>query len=347
MPGQNWQLNESGAFFSNDKLSKDLIAKAQPMTRFRQFTTKRADFGKNEGQKLLFDKLLDVETAGGQLSEGQPIPKTGFKIRQGTCTAYPYGNSIPWTEEFATYSEFDVTDPIQSRLINDAAKVLDAAAEAAFRQTKIVYTPLTTANPGADACWSYTGVPVTASGGNERRAMTPDDFVAITDSMKSGVFGAAASGTATPVPPYDEKGNYVAIASVSALRELRSPQAADASTPTNSGLDFRTDLHYGNPEVLFSGEEFTAEGTRYVSENHILGRIKNNAGAPTFGGECYIFGKDPVMEIVATPMEVRRNVPGDYGRDRGLAWYYVGGFAPYWTFDATNEPENRIVRVAG
>lgn len=344
MPGQNWQLNESGAFFSNDKLSKDLIAKAQPMTRFRQFTTKRADFGKNEGQKLLFDKLLDVETAGGQLSEGQPIPKTGFKIRQGTCTAYPYGNSIPWTEEFATYSEFDVTDPIQSRLINDAAKVLDAAAEAAFRQTKIVYTPLTTANPGADACWSYTGVPVSGT----RRAMTPDDFVAITDAMKSGVYGAAASGTATPVPPYDEKGNYVAIASVSALRELRSPQAADASTPTNSGLDFRTDLHYGNPEVLFSGEEFTAEGTRYVSENHILSRLQDNgATTRTHGGECYIFGKDPVMEIVATPMEVRRNVPGDYGRDRGLAWYYVGGFAPYWTFDATNEPENRIVRVAG
>jgi hypothetical protein len=344
MPGQNWQLNESGAFFSNDKLSKDLIAKAQPMTRFRQFTTKRADFGKNEGQKLLFDKLLDVETSGGQLSEGQPIPKTGFKIRQGTCTAYPYGNSIPWTEEFATYSEFDVTDPIQSRLINDAAKVLDAAAEAAFRQTKIVYTPLTTANPGADACWSYTGVPVSGA----RRAMTPDDFVAITDAMKSGVYGAAASGTATPVPPYDEKGNYVCLSSVSALRELRSPQTATVGPPSNSGLDFRTDLHYGNPEVLFSGEEFTAEGTRYVSENHILKRLQDDGVTTrTHGGECYIFGKDPVMEIVATPMEVRRNVPGDYGRDRGLAWYYVGGFAPYWTFDATNEPENRIVRVAG
>ena len=72
------------------------------------------------------------------------------------------------------------------------------------------------------------------------------------------------------------------IGSVSALRELRTPQTASGTTPTNSGLDFRTDLHYGNPEVLFSGEEFTAEGTRYVSENHILGsRLQDNdAGHP-------------------------------------------------------------------
>ena len=336
MPGQSWQLNETGAYFSNSKLSKDLIAKAQPMTRFRQFTTKRADFGKNEGQNLLFDKLLDVETQGGQLSEGQPIPKTGFKIRQGTCTANPYGNSIPFTEEFENYSEFNVNDPIQSRLINDAALVLDQAAEAAFRQTKVIYTPLQGAAPGDASQWSVTGTAGVSSA--TRRPVVPEDFVAVADAMKEGNYGGNISA---PVPFYDNKQNYINIGSVSSMRALRNPQAAGE-------LNWRQDVQYGDPKLLFSGEAGTWEKVRFVEENHILGRIKNADGTDSgFAGESYMFGKDAVMEIVVCPLEVRRNVPGDYGRDKGMAYYYCGGFAPYWEYDATNEPENRIVRIGG
>jgi N4-gp56 family major capsid protein len=334
MPGQSWQLNETGAYFSNNKLSKDLIAKAQPMTRFRQFTTKRADFGKSEGQNLLFDKLLDVEVSGGQLSEGQPIPKTGFKIRQGTCTANPVGNSIPYTEEFSDFSEFDVTDPIQSRLINDAALVLDTMAEAAFKQTKVIYTPLDGSQPGDANQWSVTGTAVTGA----RRAITPEDFVQVADAMKEGNYGGNKSA---PVPFYDSKQNYINIGSVSSMRALRNPQPS-------GDLNWRQDVQFGAPDRLFAGEAGTWEKVRYVEENHLLGRIKNADGSDSgLPGESYMFGKDAVMEIVVCPLEVRRNVPGDYGRDRGMAYYYCGGFAPYWEYNATSEPDNRIVRIGG
>lgn len=335
MPGQSWALSSTGAYFSNNKLSKDLISKAQYLTRFRQFTTKRADFGKNEGQQLLFSKLLDVDTQGGQLSEGQPIPKTGFKIRQGTCTANPYGNSIPWTEEFSNYSEFDVNDPIQSRLVNDAAQVLDAAAEAAFRKTKVIYTPLDGAAPGDASQWSTTG---TAVSGN-RRAAVPADYAYVSDALKTGQYGTA---TAEPAPFYDKNQNYVCIGSVSALRELRNPQ-------TSGNLNWREDVQFGAPDRLFAGECGTWEGIRFVETNSpLLGRIKNADGTDSgFGGESYMIGQDSVMEIVVCPLEVRRNVPGDYGRDRGMAYYYCGGFEPYWSFDQNDEPANRIVRIGG
>jgi hypothetical protein len=26
------------------------------------------------------------------------------------------------------------------------------------------------------------------------------------------------------------------------------------------------------------------------------------------------------------PEEMRGKIPGDYGRDRGIAWYYLGGY---------------------
>ena len=32
----------------------------------------------------------------------------------------------------------------------------------------------------------------------------------------------------------------------------------------------------------------------------------------------------PVMLILEK--EIRGKIPGDYGRDRGIAWYYLGGF---------------------
>ena len=38
------------------------------------------------------------------------------------------------------------------------------------------------------------------------------------------------------------------------------------------------------------------------------------------------FGEDTVAEAIAVPEEIRGKIPGDFGRDRGIAWYYLGGF---------------------
>ena len=332
MPGQSWQLNSTGAYFSNDLLSKNLREIAQPLTRFRQFCDVQSEFGAHEGQNLLFDKVMNVVTGGGELSEGVPIPKTNFTITQGICKAVPYGNSIPYTEEFEQFSEFDVSNPLQSRLIEDAAKTLDTAAEAAFAKTKIRYVPIDSVAPGADSQWSTDG---TAPVGT-RRDMTPADFAAVSDAMKSGNYAGKSSA---PVPFYDNSENYVCIGSVSALRQLRNPQAAGA-------LSWREDVHYGDPARNFAGEAGRWEAIRFVEENHILGRLKNVDGTDSaFGGEAYMFGAQPVMEIQVVPMEVRKNIPGDYGRDRGLGWFSICGFQIIWEYNETTEKDNRIVRI--
>jgi hypothetical protein len=36
-------------------------------------------------------------------------------------------------------------------------------------------------------------------------------------------------------------------------------------------------------------------------------------------------GADTVAEAVAIPEEIRGKIPTDYGRSRGIAWYYLGG----------------------
>jgi hypothetical protein len=47
------------------------------------------------------------------------------------------------------------------------------------------------------------------------------------------------------------------------------------------------------------------------------------------------FGDDPVTEAPVIPEEVRAKLPEDYGRDKGAAWYYLGGFGNSYP-DASN-----------
>jgi hypothetical protein len=37
-------------------------------------------------------------------------------------------------------------------------------------------------------------------------------------------------------------------------------------------------------------------------------------------------GGDTVTEAIVIPEEIRSKIPGDYGRSKGIAWYYLGGF---------------------
>lgn len=50
---------------------------------------------------------------------------------------------------------------------------------------------------------------------------------------------------------------------------------------------------------------------------------------------CFFLGGDTVTEAVCVPEEIRAKIPGDYGRSRGIAWYYLGGFGLVHT-DPTN-----------
>lgn len=50
---------------------------------------------------------------------------------------------------------------------------------------------------------------------------------------------------------------------------------------------------------------------------------------------AFMLGADTVTEAICIPEEIRAKIPGDYGRSKGIAWYYLGGFGLVHT-DATN-----------
>lgn len=318
MAGQLWTTSADGGYFSNAKLSKSLRTATQPMMKFRQFTRKEAGIGKGKGDTLDFDKITNIQQAGGVISELQRIPESKFLIKRGQLTLSEYGNSIPYTGKVDTLSEFSVSNPVTTALRNDMAKVMDIAVADVMTGGDICYIP-TSLTAGT---WDVDGTPSTTATVNLNLAHIRE----IVDALKTGAFGA---NTANPVPPYDGE-NYVCIASVKALRGIKNDP------------DFEEIKKYADPEALLAGEVGRIEGVRFVESNH-TSALSNGVGSGSILGEAVIFGAEPVIEAVAIPEEIRRKMSTDYGRDLGIAWYALLGFARVW--DYSTDSEDHIVRI--
>ncbi|MDP7638049.1 MAG: hypothetical protein QF577_10960, partial [Phycisphaerae bacterium] len=85
-------------------------------------------------------------------------------------------------------------------------------------------------------------------------------------------------------------------------------------------------------QMIRNGETGRYEGVRFVEQTfRAKGGSATGMGTPAgawAGGLsdwAVFFGADTVAEAVAIPEEIRGKIPSDYGRARGIAWYYLGG----------------------
>ncbi|MCK4828018.1 hypothetical protein KA005_70465, partial [bacterium] len=59
--------------------------------------------------------------------------------------------------------------------------------------------------------------------------------------------------------------------------------------------------------------------------------------------DAYFFGSPMVREAIVIPEEIRRKEITDYGRSKGIAWYWLGGFKLEWGTEDGEEDECRII----
>jgi len=305
---QRWAVAEEGGYLANPTLSKELRYVTQPLMRFRQYVRPVPGYGRKKGDTVLFDRVSNVLNAGRKISELERMPETSVKITQGSVVVSEYGNAVPWTGKLEELSSFDVENILLRTLRDDAAKTLDKEVAAVFQGTKVIATPNT-----AGTIFSNTGTP----GGTANKHVDAAFVRDVVDEMKATYL----------IPPYDGE-NYIAIVSVKFARKLRdSTEWVDAAK-------------YGDPERLFAGETGRFAGVRFIEETNSLSQT---LGTTNYNGEAVFFGSDPVVEAIAVPLEIRAKVPTDYGRDKGVAWYYMGGWALTW--DTGNAGEAKVVRV--
>jgi len=314
MAGQVWSVSTSGGYMYALNLSRLLRMSVQPLVKFRQFCDIKdaAHQGLHRGDTFHWNVYSDVATQGSTLTETSTLLETAFTISQGTMTITEAGNSVPWTGKLDDLAEQPVAEVVRKVLKNDAKKAFDNLAAAQFDLCKIRVASAT----ATDAVVTTTnGATVTTND----VALGKGHIKAIVDVMKE-----------RNIPAYADD-DYYSIAWPTTYRTLKN----DLET-----LKSYVDQGF---QMIMNGEIGRYDGVRFVEQTHIAkGTGLGTAGVAWTNGKsdwALFFGEDTVAEAVAVPEEIRGKIPGDYGRDRGVAWYYLGGFG----ITHTQQAQTRIV----
>jgi N4-gp56 family major capsid protein len=293
----------------SDQLSKALRYAVQPLTKFRQFADIKdaAVQGKGKGDTFHWNVYSDVATQGTTLVETTTMAQTNFTITQGTMSITEMGNSVPYSGKLDDLSEHPVKEVIGKVLKNDAKKAFDIAAEAQFRLTPLRVVP--TGGTSTSAVTLTTNGTATAT---NNVALGKDHVKAIVDLMKE-----------RNIPPYMSD-DYISLAHPTTFRKLKN-DLESVHQYVDKGF-----------QMILNGEIGRYEGVRFVEQTNIA-KSGFASGASNW---AYFFGQDTVAEGIANPEEMRGMIPTDYGRSRGIAWYYLGGFG----LVQTQAAQARIVR---
>ena len=320
MAGQVWAVSSMGGYLYSRQLSNVLRMAVQPLVKFRQFSDVHdaSQQGKKKGDSFTWDVISDVATAGGVLVETNTLPQTNFTITQGTLTITEAGNSVPYSGKLDNLSKFPVEDIIKKALKNDTVKAIDRLAWGQFNQTPLQVIP--TGGTSTTAVTLYTNGTVT---GNNAVAFNNNHAKAIVDMMKE-----------RNIPAYIAD-DYYAIAWPTTLRNFKN--------------NLETIHQYSDTgfNLIMNGEIGRYENTRYIEQTNIPKGIATDGVTTTpfasgLSDWIFFFGNDTVAEAIAVPEEMRGMIPQDYGRSKGIAWFYLGGFGLVQTL-----PSNaRIVKWA-
>jgi N4-gp56 family major capsid protein len=292
--GQVWGTDSLGGYMYSDELSDTLRCALQPMVRFRQHCDAKdaINKGKKKGDTYNWNVYSDVQDQGGEIGEEDAMPESNFVVTQGSLTVTEFGNSVPFTSKLDDLSKHDVEEVIDKVLKNDAAKAFDISARKQFESTPLV-----------GAATSATAITFETDGAcsnNNASALLKAHIKLIVDYMKE-----------RNIPTFSD-GDYFSIARPSTYRAMKN-ELEDVHKYVETGY-----------RKIMNGEIGRYEGVRFIEQTNIA--AQTNFATNGVSDEAYFFGQDTVAEAIACPEEIRGKIPTDYGRSKGIAWYYLGGF---------------------
>jgi N4-gp56 family major capsid protein len=316
MAGQIWSSNTQGGYLYADNLSDYLRFELQPRTKMRNFCdASDKAIGLHKGNTFRWDRFSKLANRGGPIDELQKMPETNFTIGQASLTIGEFGNSVPYTGLLENLGEIDVKDIIDQTLRDDCRQTLDRMTGYEFFRTSTRVAPTSGT--------STTSLTLTTNGATATTnnvELGSGHIKAVSDIMKD-----------RNVPAYDGD-DYCAITHATNMRTFKNDL---------EGINKYTEVGI---QQIFKGEVGRYENFRFVEQNEIPKGHANDAAFNKTAGSvnniyqsvddawnngkaswALFFGADTVLEAPAVPEEIRAKLPGDYGRDKGIAWYYLGG----------------------
>lgn len=325
MPGQLFSTADEGGYMYSDNLSKYLRTEVMPRCKFRQLLDAKdfVDKGLHRGADAKWNVYSKIAKQGGRLLETQPMPQSGFTVRQESLTVTEAGNSVPYTGKLTALAEHDVTEIIDKTLRDDCRKFHDIEAFNVFDATQLRVAPTS----GTSA----TSVTLTTNGSTATTnnvAFGTGHHKAIVDLMKE-----------RHIAPFMGD-DYGAISHPSTLRPMKnSLESVKQYTETGLGHIFRGEIgRYDSGR--FIEQDFIPKGGAIDSTTFDPETETSDAWNNGLSSWIFYFGADTGAEAIVIPEEIRAAIPGDFGRQKAIAWYYLGGYGISHT-DALN---SRIIK---
>lgn len=314
MANFTWTYDAPSGVYKSHQMSEALRYGAVAETKFMQFVKPEPGYGKNKGEAITITRVsaLSIPT-NGRLTEGVKVPEDDLTLTTVAITVSEWGRAVPFTSFAEDLSSFNVENITQRTLKDQMKVIMDGAAATAFKSTsaKIKATPTGV----AAISFATNGIAPTQALAN----LTVYHIEQIRDYMYSTL----------RVPPY-EGDDYICLISTKGKRGIMSDPSWE-------------DFHkYTDPEAKYNSEIGRLENIRFIETNN-LNALSGTLGSGGVLGEAVFFGQDAVAMALALDPELRAAIPGDFGRQKAVAWYGIMEFGVIW--DTANAGEARIVHV--
>lgn len=314
MANFTWAFDAPSGVYKSHEMSSALRKAAIAETKFMQFVKPEPGYGKKSGDSITLTRISNLTVpSSGKLLESTKIPEDNLQITTVSISVSEWGRSVPYTSLSDDLSMFNMENVVQRALKDQMKLTLDNAAAAAFRSSsaKVKASP----DGLASIQFGTSGVaPATATVN-----LNMYHVEQIRDYMFSSLY----------IPPF-EGDDYVCLISTKAKRGL-------VTDP-----NWETWHKYTDPSAKYNAEIGRIENIRFVEVNN-SGALSGALGSGGVLGEAVFFGADAVAMAVVLDPELRAAIPGDYGRQKGVAWYGILDFGVVW--DTGNPGEAKIVHV--
>lgn len=314
MANFTWEFDAPSGVYKSHEMSAKLRHAAISNTKFMQFVTPEPGFGRKAGEAITITRVSNLTVPSNpRLTEGRRISEDELTLTTVAITVSEFGRAVPYTNLAAELGKFDKSSMIQRVLRDQMALSMDNTVAEAFTGTSAKYKAIPT---------GVSAITFDTDGTASTQALANLNVYHV-EQIRDTMFSTLK------IPPVVQD-DYIAIVSTKAKRGLVTDPAWER---------WHT---YTDPQAKFNGEIGRLEGIRFVESNN-TDALSGSLGSGSVLGEAVFFGADAVAMVSAVDPELRAAIPGDFGRQRAIAWYGVLEFGVVW--DTANAGEAKIVHV--
>lgn len=307
-----WSGSITSGVSRNHALSSELRFASIAETLVLQFARPEPGFGAHQGESVTIQRVRNIaEPTSAVLSQSGKIPIDQMAMSTRTITVTEFGRGVGYTRLVQLLNKFDPENAIQKSLKKQMKLTLDTVSGTAIKNGQVRFGP-TSAQGGTFTTDAGT---TSVTGTNN---MTVAHVKIIRDYMRKTLH----------VDPYQGQA-YMVLASTKACRGVKDDP------------EFHSWRQYLRPgEVFHNAEVGEIEKCRFIEIDH--DNVLTERGTGSAVGEAVFFGDDILALAEVEAPELLAGIPGDFGRQRAVAWFGVLGFANVWG-DSANDGEGRSV----